>query len=71
MLLLVWAGLARELRDPDSSRPDQELVVFVGPDLRFAVFSMVFVDFVVFVGLGWPGLGAEGFRFQPGRPRIW
>ena len=58
------------MRSPDSSWPDQEFVVFVGPDLKFAVFSLGFVDFVVFVGLGWPGLEAEGSRLQLARPRI-
>ena len=55
--LFVWAGLAWGLRGFDSSRPDQEFGDFVGPRLKFAVFSSLrFVAFVVYVGLIWPGL---------------
>ena len=63
---MVWAGLAWELRDLDSSRPDQEFVFYVGPDLRFVGFSLVFVD--LFFLLVWAGL-AWGLRgFDSSRP---
>ena len=63
---MVWAGLAWELKDLDSSRPDQEFVVYVGPDLRFVGFSLVFVD--LFFLLVWAGL-AWGLRgFDSSRP---